>query len=520
MTFMNASKMACITLLAYALVPRAAAAAAERNNFILLIPEAMQPANVNAADTPALARLREEGVNFTRSFAALPDLSHSAQPKTAGTRAADLAFRAYDTYASETVFDYAPSEASIRDTLDALTQKGRPFILVYRLNTLPTQALAPAKPLLSGNPGGEGAAGVLLLNTDRILSVMERKLNELGLFNPTNIAVIAEHGRSTVWKHSRSSYTGEMSFPGIPSDNLPPGFFAIDVLKALQLKDGSLRLYDPEKKDEPVRWWAGHYPSAGHATIGVLPHRPHVIIEARGGYDIIYLATTDKRRAARLGRYIVEHLRVQDYVSGTFVNEARLGRIGGALSLKYLGASEGEHGEQAPDIVVNFVSSVMRCGHPTICAVSIADSPVQEGLDMAEGFSRAETTTFMAARGPDFRVSFSSETPASPVDMVRTVEYLMGMTPPQGAKGDGRALPEVLRKFEGERAPRVRERVVSSKPTKLGDLVEARLVSVSGVNYLESAGGPGRTIGVPVRDPPFVWDWHWPWKTFEISLKP
>jgi hypothetical protein len=188
--------------------------------------------------------------------------------------------------------------------------------------------------------------------------------------------------------------------------------------------------------------------------------------------------------------------------------------------LKYLGASEGEYGEQAPDIVVNFVSSVMKCGHPTICAVSVADTPAQEGLDVAEGFSRAETASFMAARGPDFRREYSSETPASPVDMVRTVENLMGRKPQDGEKVDGRVLREVLRKFERKPEPQVRERVVSSRPTSAGDLVEARLLTVNGITYLESAGAPGRSVGVPARDPPFVWDWHWPWKTFEISLKP
>jgi hypothetical protein len=85
-----------------------------------------------------------------------------------------------------------------------------------------------------------------------------------------------------------------MSFPNVPSGNLPSGFVAIDVLKALQLNDGSLSLYDPLKHNERVAWWSGHYPSGGHAIIGVPPGRPHVTIEARGGYDIIYLATADR----------------------------------------------------------------------------------------------------------------------------------------------------------------------------------------------------------------------------------
>src|SRR5262249_5902816 len=121
---------------------------------------------------------------------------------------------------------------------------------------------------------------------------------------------------------SKTSYTGEMSFGGIPSGNLPPGFLAIDLLKALLPDDGSLTLYDPMQNDERVHWWSGHYPSSGHAVIGVLPGRPHVMIDARGGYDVIYMPEElNKKELARRGRFIVEHLFLQDYVSGVFVNE-------------------------------------------------------------------------------------------------------------------------------------------------------------------------------------------------------
>jgi hypothetical protein len=227
----------------------------------------------------------------------------------------------------------------------------------------------------------------------------------------------------------------------------------------------------------------------------------------------------NRQEVARRGRYIVEHLFLQDYVSGVFVNEERMGRVPGALPLKLLGATPHPDDEPLPDIVVNFVSSVMQCGHPTICALSIADTPVQEGQDIAEGFSRAETSAFMAARGPDFREAFSSRTPASPADMMRTIGGLMGVTARGSSKIGARELTEVLRGSEGMRDPRVHTRVVSSKESSAGQIVEVHLLSVNGVDYLEAAGAPGRTVGVAARDD-YAWEWQWPWRTLEIKIKP
>jgi hypothetical protein len=519
MTFTIALRMACIALITSALA--ATAAAAEQHNFILLMPEAMQSANVNDADTPALARLREEGVFYSRSFSGFPDFTFASREKSAASRAAGLVAFSRDRYATLVVEDYPPSEESIEQALSRVTQEKRPFILVYRLRALDTLAAAPAKSLVSAHPGGEGAAGVLLLNTDRALSIVERKLQERGLFENTNIVVVAEHGRSTVWKQSRTSYTGEMSFSGVPSGNLPPGFVAIDLIKAMLHEDGGLSLYDPQQNHETVHWWEGRYPSSGLAVIAVSRLRPQVTIEARGGYDLMYMPERlDKRELARRGRFIVERLFLQDYVSGVFVNEERIGRVDGALSLKYLGATAGDYDEQLPDIVVSFVSSVMRCGHPTICAVSIADTPVQEGQDMAVGFSRAETSTFMAARGPDFREEFSSRTPASPADMIRTIGNLVGLRPNADEKKEARELTETLRGSERKPEPKVRTQVVSSKASEAGDFVEVHLLSVNGFDYLEAAGAPGRSVGVPAREAPIDWHWEWPWKTFEISIKP
>lgn len=518
MTFTIALRIACIAFMA-----NAAAAAAEFHNFVVLMPEAMQSANVNDLQTPALARLREEGVFYSRAFAGFPELTYAGRLKSPAGRAANLVADVRERYATLMIDEYPPpSPEAIEAALARLEQEKRPFILIYRLRALGALDKAPARPLLSPNPGGDGAAGTLLLNTDNVLAALESKLKERGLFDTTNIVVVAEHGRSTVWKRSNTSYTGEMRFSNVPPENFPPGVLAIDLIKALLQEDGGLSLYDPDQNGERVHWWQGHYPSSGNATIAVSSGKPLVRIGARGGYDVIYLPEEmDKANVVRLGRSIIERLSLQDYVSGVFIDEDRLGRVDGALSLKHLGMeSDSEDGEQPPDIVVNFSSKVLPCGHPTICALSMADTPVQEGQDMAVGFSRAETASFMAARGPDFREAFSSRTPASPADMMRTIAALAGWKAGEDAKKDARELTETLRGFEGKPEPRVRTRVASSKASDSEQYVEAHLLSVNGVDYLEAAGGAGRSVGVPARPEPWRWDLKIPWEKLHISFTP
>src|SRR5690348_6951840 len=128
MTFRIALRMACVALIASAFA--VTASAAEQHNFVLIMPEAMQSANVNDADTPALARLREEGVFYSQSFSGFPELTFASREKSAASRAAKLVAFARESYATLQVEDYPPSEESIEKSFEQLTEQKRPFILV------------------------------------------------------------------------------------------------------------------------------------------------------------------------------------------------------------------------------------------------------------------------------------------------------------------------------------------------------------------------------------------------------
>jgi len=157
--------------------------------------------------------------------------------------------------------------------------------------------------------------------------------------------------------------------------------------------------------------------------------------------------------------------------------------------------------------------------HPTICALSVADTPIQEGHDVAIGLSRAETSNFMAARGPDFRAGFISRTPASK-DMARTIEALLRGSSRGRQRADSRILIESLRGGERFREPVVKKRVITSRPTHNENVTEVHLLSVGSVNYLYAAGAPGRTVGVPERESS-EWRWDWPhFRRLTIRITP
>lgn len=523
MTFKNKLAIAGFTLLALSLTYPAAAAAKQQHNFVVLVPETMQAANVNESSAPTLARLRAEGVYFINSYAGFPDLT-SRRSAGAVSRRSDSVGALVGVEGYTSVYLDGPAHEmtdKIIESIERSAKGQRPFLIVCTIRGLGTSVYAPARPLRSGSPGTEGAAGALLRHTDFALRKIEEKLRELGVFETTNIIVAAEQGRSTIWKRSRTSRSMGSRSGDIWDSVMPAGFLAIDLIKVLLAEDGGLSLFDPNEDDARLEWWAGQAPSWGDATIGVTASSPYLSIEARGGYDLIFLPQHLKRdELRRRARSVMTILAKQDYVSGVFVNQERLGKVDGALSIQHLGADE-RSGEDLPDLVVNFASVVQSCGHPTICTIAIADTAVQEGNDLRDGFSRAETFNFIAARGPDFQEQLISRAPASTLDLVWTVRALVGERSQPFGLHRGRVLTESLRGKGHLPEIKVRSRVIASRATDDGGITEVYLQSAAGVDYLVAAGSPGRTVGVPERPEKMVSRWEWPrWRRFSITISP
>jgi len=345
-------------------------------------------------------------------------------------------------------------------------------------------------------------------NADTALASIEQALKALGLYDATNIIVAADHGFSTI---SKASSTSPSRQPATPYSNkevapgeLPPGFLAIDLVTALRAKSPSLKLFDPDDGNKELDWRAGNHPSRGNAILATDPSKPQVVVAANGGSDLVYIhADIAKRQARKLAGNIVAALLEQDYVSGIFVDQARLGEFPGTLSTELIGIGGGRAATPHPAIVVNFASAkIDGCDRPlTLCAAVIADTGLQQGQGMHGSFSRADTWNFMAARGPDFRSHYSDPLPSSNADIGMTIAKLLDLKiDPRGPLA-GRVLTEALSATPpGDPLPAVTARTTQSKPDPKHHLKTVLKSQTLGTRtYLDAGGFPNRTLGLDAQ---------------------
>jgi hypothetical protein len=380
--------------------------------------------------------------------------------------------------------------------LPEFKRANRPFVLVYWLRDPDGTQHNQGDSFGSLTPGINGPTSLAAIrSTDDALAAVEQTLQSLGLFDNTNIIVAADHGFSTISKASVTSVAASETYNDVPARELPPGFLAIDLAAALARADGGLRLFDPDNNNAEVDWARGQHPRHGDGLIGGNPASPKVIVAANGGSDLLYLPdASSKSQSHLLGAAVVQALLLEDYVSGIFVDERRLGQIPGALPISAIGL-DGKAVTPHPSIVVNFKSFSSACGKtPILCAVEVADSQLQQGQGMHGSFSRADTWNFMAARGPDFNGPQIDYLPASNADIGQTIAHLLQLKLPSKGSLSGRVLVEALR--GGTTSMEAFSSVLRSEPSATGLRTVLSTQRVGSVVYFDMAGFPGRTVGL------------------------
>ncbi len=179
----------------------------------------------------------------------------------------------------------------------------------------------------------------------------------------------------------------------------------MDLAAALRKSDPTLQLFDPDDDNKPIDWKSAH--PKGNGVIGPDPKNPQVVIAANGGSDLVYIPkSVPDRRARELGRQLVRALLEQDYVSGLFVNEKRIGQQPGALSMSDIGLI-GDAITPVPAIVVNFRSFATDCHRAKVlCAHEIADTKLQSGQGMHGSFQPRGYVEFHGRARPGFSRGF------------------------------------------------------------------------------------------------------------------
>ena len=365
--------------------------------------------------------------------------------------------------------------------LPMFKDRGKPFVLVFWSRDPDGTQHNQGDSLNSVVPGINGPTSLAAIrNADDDLARIRSSLGSLGLLETTDIIVVADHGFSTISKESKTSSTVKIKFADTPEGQLPLGFVAIDLARALDLP-----LIDPDNNYVPTA--EGRRTRFGNGLIGGDKDAPKVVVAANGGSDLIYLPDGDRDMAKR----VIDALLAEDYVSGIFV-DSKLGKFPGTLSLDDI-ALEGGAVTPHPAIVISFRSFDTVCGEPVRCAVEVADTLLQQGQGMHGSFSRADTWNFMAMQGPDFKSHFVDPARASNADIGRTIDHLMQLDVNDKGKLAGRVLSETL---PNGAVPETMGRVLASEPAPNGLTTVVNMQMVGSVRYFDAGGFPGRTVGL------------------------
>ncbi|NEU74276.1 alkaline phosphatase family protein [Hassallia byssoidea VB512170] len=431
----------------------------------------------DATGTPTGIALSEE-ITPLLTKASLPTATPSrgangkpGDSKTPGTKVANTVQQQYF------------ADVTTKVILPLFQQRKKPFVLVYWSRDPDGTQHNHGDSLNQIVPGINGSTVLAARqNVDNNLAQIRTKLKDLGLETTTNIFVTADHGFSTISKESKTSYAKTLAYSDVPKGFLPPGFVAIDLAHDLKLS-----LFDPDNKNALINPTKGQF--SKNSLIAKDPNNPDIIVAGNGGSDLIYLPNVKNNKV--LAKKIVDLLLKQDYVSGLFVDDI-LGSIPGTLpssAIKLRGTARTPH----PSIVVNFRSFDTGCGNPTACGVEIADTALQQGQGMHGSFSRADTYNTMAAIGPDFKQKYQDTAPTSNADVAPTLAKVLKLKLPSQGKLVGRVLSEALTNGVNIKS---QSQTLESQVAANGLKTILKYQTVGGTRYFDTAGFPGRTVGL------------------------
>jgi arylsulfatase A-like enzyme len=361
---------------------------------------------------------------------------------------------------------------------------GKPFVLVFWSRDPDGSQHNQGDSLGKLVPGINGPTSMAAIkNADSNLAEIKAALESLGLDKTTDIFVTADHGFSTISKQSKTSPAAKINYSDTPAGQLPPGFVAIDLAKALDLP-----LYDPDANNELVDYKSGKHSKKANGLLGVNPANPDLIVAANGGSDLLYLPN---KNANELAPKVITALLAQDYVSGLFIDDS-FGNIPGTLPLSAINL-KGSALTPIPSIVINFKSQSTGCKTPVLCTAEVADTGLQQGQGMHGSFSRADTYNFMAAIGPDFKNGFVDTAPVSNADVGKTLADILKLDVPVNGQLVGRVLTEAM---PGGKAKRFVAKTKKSQPVEHGLRTVLKYQQLGQTLYFDVAGFPSKSVGL------------------------
>lgn len=425
-----------------------------------------------------------------------------AQDIAAAMKVAGIAATAPKTATPNDAQEKYLADIAAKVLLPRFKSAGKPFVIVFWSRDPDGSQHAQKDSLGKDTPGINGPTGKAgIRDADDTLAALLAALKTLGLDRTTDVFVTADHGFSTIDKHSATSAAAHFAVTGAapaastapagppaattPRD-LPPGFVAMDLADGLKLP---LTDANTQKPVDPAK---GEHPVAGNGYIGNDSAHPDVVVASNGGSDEIWLPGAN---ADALAQRIISILAAEDYTSGIFIDD-RLGDIPGTLPMSAIGL-RGSARTPQPSIVVNFRSLLVAgCKPELLCAAEAADTSLETGQGMHGSFSRADTKNFMAARGPDFKAGFADPAPSSNADIAPTLAHTLKIAMPAKGHLTGRVLTEALPRGKSVSVSRG---WLASKVDAAGQKTVLNYQQVGGTRYFDAAGYPGRTVGLTIH---------------------
>ena len=372
-------------------------------------------------------------------------------------------------------------KATTRIVLPHFAESGKPFAMLFWSRDPDASQHGTRDSLGEYEPGINGPSGLAgTRDADTALGELLAALKAQGLDKTTDVFVTADHGFLTISHTSATSPSAK--FGDVPSTETAPGFLAVDLAQALQM-----RLFDPGRNFASVDYGGGVKLAGGAGMLGD-PQNPDAVVVPNGGADLIYLP---KDNAAKLAGDMVQFLTSQDYVAAIFVNDG-LGKFPGALAMSDLNLM-GSAKTPVPSIYVSFRSFAGECADRLQCAVGVHDTALGTGQGSHGSLSRAETRNFMAAIGPDFKAAYADPAPVSNADIAPTLAHVAGIELPAKGTLKGRVIDEAL---TGGGKVTVSKHTIRSEPAQNGVRTILNYQQVGEQRYFDAAGFAGKAVGL------------------------
>jgi len=490
-----------------------------RRLIAIFVVDGLRPDSINATDTPTIARLRSEGVDYINSHSVFPtstrinaaSLMTGSYPSRHGIVGNSMFVAGVNKDAPFDTGDYrqlirleeADGRVVTTPTLGEILQRnGRSLVTLSSGTTgngfvLNPQARHGAGVAIHGlfDPGKTAAFPAAISDpVVRRFGAPPPDPDDIGQMEWTDTVL-----RDYVLPELRPDVVVDWMGPldaaqhehGVSSPEAKRALAAID--RSLARSIAAMESLRPARQLDVVitsdHGFAQH--TAGVNVVDALvgaglkasAQSTDVIVASQSQSVLFYVPSHDPRAVTELVRFLQQ----QPWAGVIFTRGGKDGQgsVPGTLSFDL---TKGSHPTRAPDVAATLTWSSDRNPHGVPGAqtiVSARPGPITSGASGHGGLSPWVVRNTLVLSGTDFKARTRVEAPASLPDVMPTVLKLLAIDGDRCEAGCGRVLEEAFR-VSPKPSPRVTRRTLTTSSGAYGAAV--RISSVGGYDYVDEGG--------------------------------